>query len=519
MIKDIFLWILNLSVLSAGFIICAILIRCLFKYPKWIRYILWAVVAIRLVCPVFIISDIEISPLNVFLNETDNEQSVTAKYSTYYDNSVVQDSSEPNIGLSDQSIELNVNNGENRMLEYSSYIWLLGTVAFVGYLIMENRRTRNRVRTAVSHDKIKNNLNIDATGFSRFFFSDDISSPFTMGILKPCIFLSTKTKTEDSKYIIAHELTHIKRKDYMWKQLGFLILAIHWFNPLVWVAYYLFCKDIELACDEKVVSLYGEQDIKNYFTALLNNADKENRLSIPDVTFNGSFMRKRLVEIKNYKKASLKLVIASIFIIVLVGTLFYIKPKSIIGQDNYSLVNEDTKTELERFINQFTFGYLIDSFDQDEYRDQVLSYIVRMVISNEKDDRIIYDDESRYIRIPKNLLNSYITKYKDKYFAVPDIDRYASGFMIEAGNDVMILHNHLRQLGNKVCIDEIEYSNGEYFIKGHGIGVEEVKKNRQDYAAGLIDLSELIISGKLVFEYEAVVVKKGGGYRIKSIRY
>ena len=170
MIKDIFLWILNLSVLSAGFIICAILIRCLFKYPKWIRYILWAVVAIRLVCPVFIISDIEISPLNVFLNETDNEQSVTAKYSTYYDNSVVQDSSEPNIGLSDQSIELNVNNGENRMLEYSSYIWLLGTVAFVGYLIMENRRTRNRVRTAVSHDKIKNNLNIDATGFSRFFF-------------------------------------------------------------------------------------------------------------------------------------------------------------------------------------------------------------------------------------------------------------------------------------------------------------------------------------------------------------
>ena len=449
--------------------------------------------AIRLVCPVFIISDIEISPLNVFLNETDNEQSVTAKYSTYYDNSVVQDSSEPNIGLSDQSIELNVNNGENRMLEYSSYIWLLGTVAFVGYLIMENRRTRNRVRTAVSHDKIKNNLNIDATGFSRFFFSDDISSPFTMGILKPCIFLSTKTKTEDSKYIIAHELTHIKRKDYMWKQLGFLILAIHWFNPLVWVAYYLFCKDIELACDEKVVSLYGEQDIKNYFTALLNNADKENRLSIPDVTFNGSFMRKRLVEIKNYKKASLKPVIA--------------------------YINEDTKTELERFINQFTFGYLIDSFDQDEYRDQVLSYIVRMVISNEKDDRIIYDDESRYIRIPKNLLDAYIAKYKDKYFAVPDIDRYASGFMIEAGNDVMILHNHLRQLGNKVCIDEIEYSNGEYFIKGHGIGVEEIKKNRQDYAEGLIDLSELIISGKLVFEYEAVVVKKGGGYRIKSIKY
>lgn len=519
MIKDIFIWILNLSVLSAIFIICAILIRSIFKYPKWVRYILWAVVAFRLVCPVFIISEVDFSPINVFLNDSDAEQSITAKYSTYYDNSKEQGSSETNIDFNDQAVKLNVNYVENRTFEYVSYIWLFGVVALIGYLIMENRRTRNRVRTAVSHDKIKNNLNIDANGFSRFFFSDDISSPFTMGILNPCIFLSTKTKTEDLKYIIAHELTHIKRKDYMWKQLGFLILAIHWFNPLVWVAYYLFCKDIEFACDEKVVSICGEHEIKNYFTALLNNIDKQSKLTIENVTFNGSFMRKRLVEIKNYKKASLKPVIASIFIIVLVGTLFYIKPKSIIGQDNCSLVNEDTKTELERFINQFTFGYLIDSFDQDEYRDQVLSYIVRMVISNEKDDRIIYDDESRYIRIPKNLLDAYIAKYKDKYFAVPDIDRYASGFMIEAGNDVMILHNHLRQLGNKVCIDEIEYSNGEYFIKGHGIGVEEIKKNRQDYAEGLIDRSELIISGKLVFEYEAVVVKKGGGYRIKSIKY
>lgn len=519
MIKDIFIWILNLSIISGFFIICAFFIRGIFKYPKWVRYILWAAVAIRLVCPVFIISDVDISPINVLLNDSEVEQSVTAKYSTYYDNSIEQSISEPDISFNNYEINLKVNNDGNRIFEYVSYIWLFGVVVFIGYLIMENQRTRNRVRTAVSHDKIKNNLNIDATGFNRFFFSDDISSPFTMGILKPCIFLSTKTKTEDSKYIIAHELTHIKRKDYMWKQLGFLILAIHWFNPLVWVAYYLFCKDIEFACDEKVVSICGEHEIKNYFTALLNNIDKQSKLTIENVTFNGSFMRKRLVEIKNYKKVSLKPVIAFIFLVVLAGTLFFIRPKSIIGQDNYSLVNEEAKTELERFINQFTYGYLIDSFDQEDYLDQVLSYIIRMIISNEKDDRIIYDDESRYIRIPKNLLDAYIAKYKDKYFAVPDIDRYALGFMIEAGNDVMILHNHLRQLGNKVCIDEIEYSNGEYFIKGHGIGVEEVKKNRQDYAEGLIDRSELIISGKLVFEYEAVVVKKGGGYRIKSIKY
>ena len=519
MIKDIFIWILNLSVLSAIFIICAILIRSIFKYPKWVRYILWAVVAFRLVCPVFIISDVDISPINIFLNDSDVEQSITAKYSTYYDNSTEQDSSGANIDFNAQTEKLNVNYVENRTFEYVSYIWLFGVVALIGYLIMENRRTRNRVRTAVRFDKIKNDLNIEDRGFSRFFFSDDIRSPFTMGVFKPCVFLSTETKQEDSKYIIAHELTHVRRKDYMWKQIGFVILALHWFNPLVWVAYYLFCKDIELACDEKVVSVFGEREIKNYFTALLNSADKKSRLTIENVTFNGSFMRKRLAEIKNYKKVSLKPIIAAIFLIVLVGTLFFIRPKRIIGQDNYTLVNKDAKTELERFINQFTYGYLIDSFDQDEYRDQVLSYIVRMVISNEKDDRIIYDDESRYIRIPKNLLDAYIAKYKDKYFAVPDIDRYASGFMIEAGNDVMILHNHLRQLGNKVCIDEIEYSNGEYFIKGHGIGVEEIKKNRQDYAEGLIDRSELIISGKLVFEYEAVVVKKGGGYKIKSIKY
>jgi len=117
-------------------------------------------------------------------------------------------------------------------------------------------------------------------------------------------------------------------------------------------------------------------------------------------------------------------------------------------------------------------------------------------------------------------LDDYIVKYKEKFFVIPDIDRYAPGFMIEAGDNVIILHNELRrQLGNKVCIDEIEYSNREYLIKGHGIGVDEIKKNRQDYAEGLIDLSELIISGKLVFEYEAVVVKKGGGYKIKSIKY
>lgn len=519
MIKDIFIGILNLSILSGFLIICAIIIRGIFKYPKWIRYILWAVVAFRLACPVYIISDVNISPINVFLNDNDIEQSVTAKYFTYYDSGTEQDSSVANIGFSDQVSEANINGGENRAFEYASYIWLFGAIALISYLIIENRRTRNRVRTAVGYDKLNNNLIIEDVGFSRFFLSDDIRSPFTMGILRPCIFLSTDTKPEESKYIITHELTHVRRKDYMWKQIGFVILAVHWFNPLVWVAYYLFCKDIELACDEKVISICGEQEIRNYFTALLNNVDKQRKLTIENVTFNGSFMHKRLVEIKNYKKVSLKPVIAFIFLVVLAGILFFIRPKSIIGQDNYSLVNEEAKTELEKFINQFTYGYLIDSFDKEDYLDQVLSYIIRMIIVNEKDDRFIYDDENRYISIPKKLLDDYIVKYKEKYFDIPEINRYAPGFMIQAGDNVMVLHNELRQSGNKVCIDEIEYLNGEYLIKGHGIGVEEVKKNRQDFANGLIDSKDLIISGKLVFEYEAVVVKKGDGYRIKSIKY
>ena len=132
---------------------------------------------------------------------------------------------------------------------------------------------------------------------------DEIDSPFLLGIIKPHIFLPSGIKKENYKYILAHENMHIKRGDHIWKTLGFFLLSVYWFNPFCWIAYYLFCKDVEFACDEKVISRRDSLWRANYCQTLLECSSDSRKIIFIPLGFGEIEVKERVKKVMTYKKA------------------------------------------------------------------------------------------------------------------------------------------------------------------------------------------------------------------------
>ena len=155
---------------------------------------------------------------------------------------------------------------------------------------------------------------------------DRISSPFVFGIIRPRIYLPSALNDEEKTYVIAHEQAHIKHYDNILKPLGYLILSIHFFNPLCWIAFRLFTKDIELACDERVIKNYDIQDKKGYSTALLSCSIECNFLSACPFSFGESGLKQRIKSVLGYKKPSVRIVILSSAVCILTAMSFMTNP-------------------------------------------------------------------------------------------------------------------------------------------------------------------------------------------------
>jgi hypothetical protein len=156
---------------------------------------------------------------------------------------------------------------------------------------------------------------------------DEVKSPFILGLHKPKIYLSSGMDEAQYPYVIAHEQAHLKRGDQWWKPLGFLILAIHWFNPFVWAAYILFCSDLELACDESAVKKLNPQERKDYSYALLSCSMQRRLVTVCPLAFGEAGVKKRVKEILNYKKPTFWVVLAAVVVCVIVAVCFLTNPK------------------------------------------------------------------------------------------------------------------------------------------------------------------------------------------------
>ncbi len=310
--EAVFLKLLNMSI-SALWVVSGVLVvrLLLHKAPKWMRIVLWAAVGVRLVLPLSVVSDISLIPSA----ETIPPDIVYAAHPAIQSgvpviNAVVN----PVLGSSLAATPQNSINPIQVWLILASWVWVLGMTVMVLYAAFSWLRIRLRVREAVREDGV--------------WLCDRIPTPFILGVIRPRIYLPSELKTEDRSYVLAHERAHLSRKDHWWKPLGFALLTVHWFNPALWLAYILLCRDIELACDEKVMKSLGEEAKKPYAEALINCAVPRSMLAACPLAFGENSVKGRLKAILNYKKPAFWLITLAVVACVFVGVCFLTDPQT-----------------------------------------------------------------------------------------------------------------------------------------------------------------------------------------------
>lgn len=313
---ELFLKLLNMSITASWLILAVLCIRLLFrKIPKWVTCLLWGVVAIRLIFPFSIESQFSLQP-----------SAEPIKSSTIVEGDVVPfvPSIDSNLGI----VESTVNPVLAETFAYqetesvaplqvftgiAGSVWLCGMLALFIFAAASMIRLRLSVREAVLY---KENI----------YICDAVKSPFILGIVKPRIYLSSALKEEEMNYIIAHEMAHLRRKDHLWKPFGYLLLCIYWFNPLCWIAYIMLCKDIELACDEKVIKDMSFGDKKEYSRVLLSCASQRRLVSVCPLAFGEVGVKERVKSVLNYKRPAFWITMIAVVVCVIVAICFLTNP-------------------------------------------------------------------------------------------------------------------------------------------------------------------------------------------------
>ncbi len=312
MMDNFFLTLINMSITASWLALAVMLLRLVLKRaPKAIICVLWALVAVRLVCPVFFESGISLIPSAetvphdiVFAREPKIHTGVQFLNSAV--NPAITASFAP-------KNELTSINPIQVWLFLVEQIWAIGIVAMLVYTAVSYIKIRMRVREAVKDG--------DA------WICDRIDTPFILGIFRPRIYVPSATSASDLEYIIAHEKAHIRRRDYIWKPLGFALLTIYWFNPVLWIAYILLCRDIESACDEKVLKEKGTEIKKAYSEALINASAPRKLISACPLAFGETSVKSRVKGVLNYKKPAFWIIVVAITLCVVTAVCFLTNPK------------------------------------------------------------------------------------------------------------------------------------------------------------------------------------------------
>ena len=316
--SDLFLKIVNMSI-SASWLVVAVLILKLVlkKAPKWVNVLLWGIVAVRLICPFSFESALSLIPSA----ETFPEKIISGP-SFDVQTGITPIDNRINDYLGDRYFEgvtVPTNNGNN-VMTILTIVWIIGILLLVAYTVISYWRLNRKVDTAVHY---KDNI----------FQSENVSSPFVLGIINPRIYLPFSINEQDMEHVVAHEQAHIRRKDHWWKPLGFLLLTIHWFNPLMWLAYVLLCRDIELACDEKVIKGLSNEQRADYTQALVACSVNRRMIAACPLAFGEVGVKERVKSVMNYKKPAFWVIILAVIVCVGVAVCFLTNPK----QDRYTL--------------------------------------------------------------------------------------------------------------------------------------------------------------------------------------
>ncbi len=310
--EAVFLKIFNMSISACWLIAIVFLLRLLLqKAPKSFNYVLWTLVAIRLICPftlesVFsLVPSAETVPTEIMYSYVPEVQTGIEAVDTVI-NPVITENLAPEVGTSVNPMQI--------VTYVSSVLWVIGIAGMLLYMGISYLMLRWKVRASMH---LQENI----------WICDAIDSPFILGVIRPRIYLHSNIEEEQILYIVAHEKEHLKYRDYLWKPFGFLILAIHWFNPLVWLSYIYMCRDMELACDERVIRRMDTDEKKMYSNVLLACSAKKRVMSACPVAFGEVGVKKRIKSVVNYKKPAFWFVCVAIVACVVSGVCFLTNPK------------------------------------------------------------------------------------------------------------------------------------------------------------------------------------------------
>ncbi len=310
---DLLLKLFNVSISASWLVLAVVLFRLVFrKAPKAITVFLWALVAVRLICPVSLESSLSLIPnaetIPTEILAVDPHKGVGSTTFEVIENPVYTD-------FIDSEVTVDSIDSFQWDVVYLTYGWIFGMGIMVLYSIISYLRIYLKIRQSVP---LRENI----------FICDDINTPFIFGVVRPRIYLPSSMNEEDMSYVIAHEKAHLKRKDYLWKPLGFLLLTVYWFNPVLWLAYVLLCRDIELACDEKVIKEMGTDIKKPYSMALINCSVPRRMISACPVAFGEVGVKKRIKAVLNYKKPAFWVIAAAVIASIAVAVCFMTNPVS-----------------------------------------------------------------------------------------------------------------------------------------------------------------------------------------------
>ena len=313
---DVFLKLFNMSITAGWFILAVLCIRLFFrKIPKWVNCMLWGAVAVRLVCPFSIECQLSVLPSSEPIKSSTVVEGEGHKYIPSIDSrlTIVENTINPMLTETFAYSEANSVAPFQIVTYIASLIWGCGMVLFIICAVCSAFKLQKLVREAVC---VRENI----------YIGDAIKSPFILGIVRPRIYLSSALGETEMSYILAHESAHLKRKDHWWKALGYLLLCVYWFHPLCWIAYSLFCKDIELACDEKVAKDMTFHEKKEYSKVLLSCAGQRRLILVCPLAFGEVGVKERVKSVLNYKKPTLWIMMAAAAVFVVLAVCFLTNP-------------------------------------------------------------------------------------------------------------------------------------------------------------------------------------------------
>lgn len=325
--NDLFLTLVNMSITATWAVLAFTILRPLLKkVPKWVNCLLWGVVGLRLCLPfsfesaLSLIPSSETIPTNITISSNPQIDTGVDIVNNVV-NPVISNAVAPYPSYSVNPLMV--------VVGIASYIWVVGLILMVLYSFVSFLILKKKVSASVLY---KDNI----------YYCDDIETPFILGIIKPKIYVPSGLNEQDLEFVLEHEKSHLKRKDHIIKPISFLILSVYWFNPAIWLWYIFLCRDIESACDEKVIKNYNTDSKKLYSTALLNCSVNRRMIMACPVAFGEVGVKGRIKSVLNYKKPAFWVVLVAVILSFVLAICFVSNPvndkvNKILNEDGYEV--------------------------------------------------------------------------------------------------------------------------------------------------------------------------------------